>query len=152
MSIKYYYVNSIYNTENEAQDAATALSVRMQNNPTDWISVKEITGNNETGWQIHPTLLTDAQILNPDTSKTYTCFSQYNGENVIPVSATELTIKSNEYRKIYGQFWNVNTIEKFEDDVDFEGDSNNVPATVFITPTTDMSEYIQLRIKAAVTL
>lgn len=142
MSIKYYYVNSIYNTENEAQDAATALSVRMQNNPTDWISVKEITGNNETGWQIHSTLLTDAQILNPDTSKTYTCFSQYNGENVIPVSATELTIKSNEYRKIYGQFWNVNTIEKFEDDVDFEGDGNNVPATVFITPTTDMSEYI----------
>jgi hypothetical protein len=142
MSIKYYYVNSIYNTENEAQDAATALSVRMQNNPTDWISVKEITGNNETGWQIHPTLLTDAQILNPDTSKTYTCFSQYSGENVIPVSATELTIKSNEYRKIYGQFWNVNTIEKFEDDVDFEGDGNNVPATVFITPTTDMSEYI----------
>jgi len=142
MSTKYYYVNSKYNTENEAQDAAKALSVRMQNNPTDWISVKEITGNNETGWVIYPTLLTDAEILNPDTSKTYTCFSQYSGENVIPVSATELTIKSSEYRKIYGQFWNVNTIEKFEDDVDFEGDGNNVPATVFITPTTDMSEYI----------
>tara|TARA_Y100000114_G_scaffold46819_1_gene42646 strand:- start:863 stop:1291 length:429 start_codon:yes stop_codon:yes gene_type:complete len=142
MSTKYYYVNSEYNTENEAQDAATALSVRMQNNPTDWISVKEITGNNETGWVINPKLLTDAQILNPDKSKTYTCFSQYSGENVIPVSATELTIKSNEYRKIYGQFWNVNTIEKFEDDVDFEGDGNNIPATVFITPNTDMSEYV----------
>ena len=142
MSIKYYYVNSEYNTENEAQDAATALSVRMQNNPTDWISVKEITGNNETGWVIKPKLLTDAEILNPDTSKTYTCFSQYSGENVIPVSATELTIKSNEYRKIYGQFWNVNTIEKFEDDVDSQGDSNNIPATVFITPNTDMSEYV----------
>jgi|TARA_R100000455_G_C6269653_1_gene125300 hypothetical protein len=136
MSIKYYYVNSEYNTENEAQDAATKLSVRMQNNPNDWIKVKEITGSNETGWLINPTLLTDAQILNPDTKKTYTCFSKYNGENVIPITATQLISKNNEYRKIYGQFWKVNTIEKVEND------GVNEPTAVVITPTTDMSEYV----------
>lgn len=142
MSIKYSYVCKEYNSEDEAQNAATALSVRMQNNPTDWIMVKEITGSSETGWLINPTLLTDAEILNPDPNKTYTCFSKYSGENVIPISATELTTKSNEYRKIYGQYWNVNTIVKFEDDVDPKGDSNNTPATVFITPNTDMSAYV----------
>lgn len=142
MSIKYLYACKEYNSEDEAQDAATALSVRMQNNPNDWITVKEITGLSKTEWLINPTLLTDAQILNPHPNKTYTCFSQYSGENVIPVSATELTIKSNEYRKIYGQYWNVNTIVKFEDDVDPKGDSNNIPTTVFITPNTDMSAYV----------
>ncbi len=136
MTVKYYYFRSEYNTENEAQNAATALSVRMQNNPTDWIAVKEITGNNETGWVINPTLLTDAQILNPDTNKNYTCFCQYTGENVIPVTATELTIKSNEYRKIFGQYWNVNTIEKIEDD------GVNEPTGSLIIPNTDMSEYV----------
>jgi len=136
MSIKYIYANNEYSTENEAQDAATALSVRMQNNPTDWITVKEITGSNETGWLINPTLLTDAQILNPDSNKSYNCFSNYSGDNMIPVSATELTIKSNEYRKIYGQYFNVNTIYKIEND-----EVNN-PTVVLITPKTDMSSYV----------
>tara|TARA_B000000532_G_C18867225_1_gene406782 strand:- start:78 stop:491 length:414 start_codon:yes stop_codon:yes gene_type:complete len=137
MSIKYYYVSNEYNSENEAQDAATALSIRMQNNPTDWISVKEITGSNETGWVMNPKLLTDAEILTPDTTKTYTCFSPYSGENVIPVTATELQVKMDEYRKIYGQYWDVNAIRKTE------YDENNEPTTsVLITPTTDMSGYV----------
>tara|TARA_B100000575_G_scaffold289158_1_gene290477 strand:- start:79 stop:492 length:414 start_codon:yes stop_codon:yes gene_type:complete len=137
MSIKYYYVSNEYNSENEAQDAATALSIRMQNNPTDWISVKEITGSNETGWVMNPKLLTDAEILTPDTTKAYTCFSQYSGENVIPVTATELQVKMDEYRKIYGQYWDVNSIRKTE------YDENNEPITsVLITPTTDMSGYV----------
>ncbi len=137
MSIKYYYVSNEYNSENEAQDAATALSIRMQNNPTDWISAKEITGSNETGWVMNPKLLTDAEILTPDTTKAYTCFSQYSGENVIPVTATELQVKMDEYRKIYGQYWDVNAIRKTE------YDENNEPITsVLITPTTDMSGYV----------
>tara|TARA_B100000378_G_scaffold72490_2_gene55885 strand:- start:2188 stop:2616 length:429 start_codon:yes stop_codon:yes gene_type:complete len=142
MSIKYYYVGKEYNSEDEAQNAATALSVRMQNNPTDWIIVKEITGSNETGWLINPTLLNDEQILNPDSNKTYNCFSKYSGENVIPVSATELKIKSNEYRKIYGQFFKVNTIIKQEGDLESESNEIDVSEPVFITPNTDMSEYV----------
>ena len=142
MSIKYYYVGKEYNSEDEAQNAATALSVRMQNNPTDWIIVKEITGSNETGWLINPTLLSDEQILNPDSNKTYNCFSKYSGENVIPVSATELKIKSNEYRKIYGQFFKVNTILKQEGDLESESNEIDVSEPIFITPNTDMSEYV----------
>ena len=142
MSIKYYYVGKEYNSEDEAQNAATALSVRMQNNPTDWIIVKEITGSNQTGWLINPTLLSDEQILNPDSNKTYNCFSKYSGENVIPVSATELKIKSNEYRKIYGQFFKVNTILKQEGDLESESNEIDVSEPIFITPNTDMSEYV----------
>ena len=62
--------------------------------------------------------------------------SKYNGENVIPITATQLISKNNEYRKIYGQFWKVNTIEKVEND------GVNEPTAVVITPTTDMSEYV----------
>tara|TARA_Y100000114_G_scaffold107555_1_gene100909 strand:- start:384 stop:797 length:414 start_codon:yes stop_codon:yes gene_type:complete len=137
MSIKYNYAGNQYDSENEAQDAATALSVRMQNNPTDWIGVKEITGSNETGWLINSKLLTDAEILTPDENKTYTCFSPYSGENVIPVTATELKEKNNEYRKIYGQYWDANIIQKIECD-----DNGYPTSSVLITPTTDMSGYV----------
>ena len=42
-----------------------------------------------------------------------------------------------EYRKIYGQYWDVNAIRKTE------YDENNEPTTsVLITPTTDMSGYV----------
>tara|TARA_A100001035_G_C27777408_1_gene499778 strand:+ start:2240 stop:2650 length:411 start_codon:yes stop_codon:yes gene_type:complete len=136
MSIKYYYANNEYNSESEAQNAVTALSVCLQNNPTNWIGAKVITGSNETGWLIDSTLLTDAEILTPDVSKTYTCHSKFTGENVIPVSAVELAAKCDEYRKPYAQYLKADLILKVED----TGDGR--PTVTPITTTTDMSEYL----------
>ena len=136
MSIKYYYANNEYNSESEAQNAVTALSVRLQNNPTNWIRAKVITGSNETGWLINPTLLTDAELLTPDVNKTYTCHSKFTGENVIPVSATELAAKCDEYRKPYARYLKADLILKVEDT------GNGRPTVTPITTTTDMSEYL----------
>ena len=52
MSIKYYYANNEYSSEGEAQNAAKTFSVCMENNPTNWMKVKIITGSNENGWKM----------------------------------------------------------------------------------------------------
>ena len=141
MSTRYMYALNEYSTESEAQDAATALSVRMQNNPTDWIKVKFITGSNETGWQINPTLLADSEILTPDTNKTYLCFSPYTGKNEMPVTASELLTKITEYRTPYGQSLAANSIFKIVES-DESGEVIEQSEITIINPTTDMSGYV----------
>ena len=135
MSVVYYYSGNKYATEAEAQSAATSLATRMQNNPTDWMESKEITGSADDGWQLNPVKLTDAQLLNPDTTKTYTAYSKEAGINIMPLTYAELATKRDEFRAFYGQALKVNTIYKIDDSTD--------PATeTTITPTTDMSGYI----------
>ena len=145
MAIKYLYALNEYSSESAAQDAATALSIRMQNNPTDWMRVKVLTGSNETGWQVSPTLLTDSEILTPDTNKTYACFSPYTGKNEMPVTASELSAKIAEYRTSYGQSVAANTIIKIDEGGDYTEESIDpiaTPTITEITPTTDMSGYV----------
>ena len=46
------YNNEIYNTEAEVEVAVTSLKSRLDNNPTDWVTVKEVTSNGSGGWII----------------------------------------------------------------------------------------------------
>ena len=135
MSVIYIYATNSYSTEAEAQSAAASLATRMQSNPTDWVEAKEITGASDAGWQMNSTKLTDAELLNPDASKTYMAYSKEAGTNVMPLTSAELATKRNEFRAINGQALNVNTIYKIDDSTD--------PFTeTTITPTTDMSGYV----------
>lgn len=128
MAIVYLYKDSSYSTEALAQAAATSESTRMQNNPTDWMVAKEITGSDATGWLITDVELTDSEILSPDSSKTYLCYSAYDGTHHMPLTSTELTTKLSELRISYGDYYQLNTITKVDDSTD--------PETVTaITPT-----------------
>ena len=135
MSIVYFYAGVEYNSESDAQAAATAFSIRLQNNPTDWMKVKYITGSNETGWEMNPTLLIDAEILNPDTNKIYSCCSKIYGTNEMPLTGSQVATKRVEYRTQYAQGLEADTIHKVEYDVE-------KPSVTEITPTTDMSGYV----------
>lgn len=135
MAIKYYYAAKQYDTESEAQAAVDAMKLRLENNPSDWIKAKEITGSAEAGWQVNATPLTDAELLNPSSDKTYMAYSQATGENVMPLTAAELAAKRDELRTPYAQLMNVNEINKADD-------SNLKGIEEVITPTTDMSGYI----------
>jgi hypothetical protein len=135
MAVIYIYAYTEYSTEADAQAAATSLSTRMQNNPTDWMEAKEITGSSDAGWQMNPEKLTDAKLLNPDASKMYMAYSKDAGTNIMPLTASELATKRNEFRVVHGQALDVNVIYKIDDSTD--------PSTVTtITPTTDMSGYV----------
>lgn len=135
MAVVYFYYNTNHATEAEAQSAVDDLKVRMQNNPTDWMEAKELLGTSESGWIITPTVLTDAEILSPDSTKTYSCYSQYDGENYIGLTSSELTSKVDFLRRKYGNYKSVTKIFKIDDSTD--------PETITeIDTTTDMSGYI----------
>ena len=110
MATRYFYCKAIYSTEAEAQWAAVLQAARFENNPTDWILVKEISGSQESGWQINPTPLTDDQINNIDTSKTYLIASVVEGENIMPATSSEVTEKVLSYRCIYAAHIRANII------------------------------------------
>jgi len=135
MAISYFYAFEKYSSEAEAQAAVAALLDRLQNNPTEWMEVKEITGSQEAGWVIPSTKLTDAEILNPDGSKTYMAYSKISGSNVMPLTATQLEEKRNEFRVFYGDYLRANVITKSDE-------STTPPTETTVTPTTDMSDYV----------
>ena len=110
MATRYFYCGAIYSTEAEAQSAAVLQAARFENNPTDWIVVKEISGSQEGGWQIIPNSLTDDQIKNIDPSKTYLLASVVEGENIMPATSSEVTAKVLSYRPIYAAHIRANII------------------------------------------
>lgn len=131
----YFYNQEVYDTESQAQDAVAAFAIRLENNPTDWIIVKEITRSQEAGWVMSSTKLSDAEILNPDSTKTYMCAAVHDGDNCMPLTASELDAKRIEIRASYCRWLYANEIIKIDD--------ATTPATeTTITPTTDMSGYV----------
>ena len=135
MAIEYIYKNTSYATEALAQAAATAEATRMQNNPTDWMVAREITGSAASGWSIPDSTLTDAEINSPDSTKTYLCYSEIDGSHHMPLTSAELTTQVTALRTVYGDYWDLNTITKVDDTV-------TPTTTTTITPTTDMSSYV----------
>lgn len=135
MTVVYFYNGAEYATESEAQSAASELRTRLQNNPTDWMEVKELEGSNESGWTITDDQLTDTEILSPDSTKTYSCYSQYDGENYIGLTHTEMASKVEYIRRKYGDYCNAAKIVRI--------DTTTSPETITeIQTTVDMSNYV----------
>ena len=116
MDIKYLYRNTPYDTEQEAQDALAAMKIRLDNNPTDWCVVKYIEGIGESSWTILPDILSDEQINNPDSTKTYTLWATWTGFNFFPLTSEELTQKVIESRQAYVAAEQLAVIKSFDYD------------------------------------
>ena len=110
MSVSYFYNRQSYATEQEVNAAVTELKTRLENNPTDWVIVKEVTGSAEDGWTVNPTKLTDEEILNLDPTKHYNVSSVISGDTHIGLDGTEATAKVYEIRTIYATYIEANTI------------------------------------------
>lgn len=139
VTTSYIYKSVFYSSESDAQDAVNALKVRLDSNPTDWMEAKEITGSSQSGWTVMPTKLTDAELLSPDSSKTYSCYSQYDGQTYMPLTSSELVTKRGELRTKYADHFDVSRIHKLV--IDDSTDPDTITETI-ITPTTDMSGYV----------
>lgn len=143
MAFKYEYYPEIYDTEAEAQAAVVSMKSRLDNNPTDWCQVKEITGSNEDGWTVSPTLLTDAQINNLDATKTYLVYAIYDGDNYMPLTKDEAVTKINAIRSSYVRLQRLHEILKLDDSATIDNNGNVVGLNVeVITPNEDMSGYL----------
>jgi hypothetical protein len=125
MSTKWFYKNKTYETEAEVNQAVLDFKDRLDNSPTDWCIVKELTGSVEDGWVIPTTGLTDAQINTLDESKNYSIASIISGGNETGLPASQAAEKVAEYRTEYAQYMTANMINK-----------------VYAPENVDMSAYI----------
>lgn len=106
----YVYNQNTYDTKEQLDAAITALKVQLDTMPSTWVSVKELSGDAISGWVVPVNSLSDAQILNPDTSKFYNVSAIYDGITYTAVSGVDLAAKVNEVRTSYARYIQANTI------------------------------------------
>tara|TARA_R110000764_G_scaffold238170_1_gene335014 strand:+ start:767 stop:1141 length:375 start_codon:yes stop_codon:yes gene_type:complete len=103
------YTGTEYTTEDEANAAVVARKSRLDNNPTDWVIVKELTGNAD-GWVVPSETLSDSEINSLDAAKHYSVAAVVDGGNDLGLTASEANAKVAEHRTSYARAINVNTI------------------------------------------
>tara|TARA_R110002153_G_scaffold198886_1_gene352327 strand:+ start:72 stop:425 length:354 start_codon:yes stop_codon:yes gene_type:complete len=99
-----------YTTQASLDAAVTAQKDRLDTNPTDWVRVKEATGNDTDGWVLSPTLLTDAEINNLDAAKYYSVSAIATGDNALGLTPSETEAKVLDHRTLYAQHIGANTV------------------------------------------
>ena len=104
------YNNETYNTEAEANAAVTALKSRLDNNPTDWVVVKEVTSNGSGGWVVPSETLTDAEINSMSADSYYNVNAIHSGTTYTGITGTEATTRVAELRTEYASWVGANTI------------------------------------------
>lgn len=120
MATTWRYCNTEYTTEALVNAAVLNTKSRLDNNPTDWVIVKEISGSVVTGWLIPVATLTDSEINNIDTTKTYSVASVTDSDNDLGLTSSEATAKVNQHRVSYAAFLRVNVITREDDSVETE--------------------------------
>ena len=106
----WHYNNLPYATESEVNQAVVEMKSRLDNNPTDWAVVKQLTGDAESGWGVPQEGITDAEINALDETQHYSISSVIGGGSEVGLTATETTAKVAEYRTEYAQFFRVDVI------------------------------------------
>ena len=112
MTTKCIYNATQYDTEQAVNDAVSATKFKLDNNPSYWCVVKEITGNETDGWSVPATQLSDNEAMNLSDDKVYMVSSNITGENYIGLIGSEATQKVLSIRTKYAQLIQANTIAK----------------------------------------
>ncbi len=115
MTTTWFYSGNVYSTEALANAAVLDQKARLDNNPTDWVTVKEISGNANDGWVVPATTLTDSEINSLDNTKHYSVAAVISGDNDLGLTASEATAKVAEHRSVYAYQYRVNTLVKVEE-------------------------------------
>ena len=134
MANKWYYCVTKYTTEALANAAVLVMKERLDNNPTDWVIVKELAGNASEGWVVPVAALTDNEISNLDSTKYYSVASIIDADNDTGLTAAEVTAKVSEHRTAYANHMMVNSIFKLQDD--------STEVQEYAPTNVDMSEYV----------
>lgn len=126
MSVKFYYNHKEFASLEEAEAEVEVVHNILENLPTKWCQVKEVTGSAEEGWNIPTESLTDSQILNLDPTKTYSVSATLSGDNEVGLSSADAQAKITELRTKYANYKKANAIVKVEE----------------LNPSRDMSSYV----------
>jgi len=110
--IKFVYAGERYDSAEEAQAQVSGMRDRLDNKPTSWIKVKTVVEDGPGNWVISPTVLTDEQLNNLDSTKRYMAASVLEGENLLGLTSQQVYSRISSYRLIYAKALVVNTIFK----------------------------------------
>lgn len=113
MANTWVYAHREYTTEDEVNAAVVAQKARLENNPTDWVIVKELTGNADDGWVVPSETLSDSEINSLDATKHYSVAAIIDGNNDLGLTASQVTAKIAEHRTSYARYIEVNQIGIF---------------------------------------
>tara|TARA_R110000764_G_scaffold232939_1_gene325596 strand:+ start:353 stop:730 length:378 start_codon:yes stop_codon:yes gene_type:complete len=103
MTSKWFYKNEEYTTKAEVDQAVVDFKFRLDNNPTDWSVVKQLTGDAVSGWVVPEDELSDVEINALDAQQHYSISSTVGGDSQVGLTATEITAKVAEYRTEYAR-------------------------------------------------
>jgi len=106
----YYYAQQTYDTKAEVDAAVVAFKDRLDNNPTDWVTVKLLGGSETDGWIVPTETLTDAEINNLSGDSFYSVIEVHGGNTYTGLTSAEAITKVAEVRTKYAQWKLVNTI------------------------------------------
>lgn len=123
----YYYCGMSYNSEEALAQAVENMRNKLENNPTEYVTVEVVTPTENGGWLMSGTYLSDYGINNLDENLHYSLSSRLTGENHLGLTKEEVEAKVLELRKLWAKNLNVHVVE----------------ATRVFAPTNiDMSVYI----------
>ena len=142
MSVKFVYAGIIFDTLAEAQAQVIVMEGWLENNPTYWIEVKEVSSNGAGGWAVPPVVLTDSEINNLDDTKMYQVASILAGQNLIGLTSGEVTSKVSEYRLNYAEAMKVTTIFRVDTTAPTEVPPRIDEQYLEIQTDIDMSSYL----------
>lgn len=106
MANEWFYGGEVFHSEDSANAAVLNLKNRLDNNPTDWVRVKPVTGDAINGWVMggDSDLMTDDQINNISGDGMYSLSAVVTADNFLGISATEVTQRVGEMRALYAQW------------------------------------------------
>ena len=128
MATKWYYFNTEYSSQEDANQKVLTVKQRLDNNPTDWVVVKKLEGSAESGWIVPTKGLTDQEINNLSASHYYLVSAVISGDSSIGLSSVQANEKVLSHRKEYCNFYMANSITEIKE---------------YAPTNVDMSGYIQ---------
>lgn len=104
ISGRYQYKSQHYDTEAEAQQAVVEFKNALDNQPSTYCTVRRLGGNAEDGWEVPVEQLTDEEILSVSEGW-YSIHSSLHGRQDMPLTASEVLAKVQEYKRLEAQFF-----------------------------------------------
>lgn len=109
ISGRYQYKSRYYDTEAEAQQAVLEFKNALDNQPSTYCTVRRLGGNAEDGWEVPVEQLTDEEILSVSEGW-YSIHSSLHGQQDMPLTASEVLAKVQEYKRLEAIFFHADKI------------------------------------------
>lgn len=111
--LQYSYCNTLYQTPEEAQAAASAKLVDLQTKPSTWCEIKELTQNPDGSFIVPAETIPDADAFNLQADKYYNVSDITSGVAYTAITGVEANQRVLELRTEYVQAYDVATIHVY---------------------------------------